>query len=457
MKKIILTLILILTIAIAVPLSIEKDIEIMESVLDKIIVEDSPIYFSFGNRFEGEYYDNYGIILSCESSGVLALTEIIEVNVDRVPYFISDKDDKKVVVKKKEKDVKTNVDEKQKSIDEKLNETRVSLEDFMLNYARGAMSMKDNEKIMINIKFKETMRGNKNLKTPVYMQMSANVTDLKKYYSGKLSETKMKKALKYEAPLEAPSNKDIDVMEDIFDTFLDKDNDFINLHNATSGTYLDGFGAVFNIPVSSGRGILPMSMNFEVLEKKLEDGAKQIEVHAKALEEKIAKMEVLHKNSKDKMDEKEKNKEKKVIKKDYKWKQKSDDEDSHVYFYTSDDDENTTVTVHGDSLTLDMDIDVDCDVDGERNIFVFGDHFKIDDTKIDSIMNKTKDEVIKTLSIYGSTLKSVKDNENVNVNLEFDSHEKDRDINLVCSKKNINDYTNGKIDYDKFIKNIKVK
>lgn len=180
MKKILVLLTIIIAIAVAVPISMEKDIQVMESILDKIIVEDSPIYFSFGNTFEGEYYDDYGIILSCESSGVMALDEIIEVKVDKVPYFIdTDNEEERIIVKKRDKEIKKNVDEKQESIDQKLKETKTVMEDFMLNYARGAMKLKDNEKVLINIKFNPTIRVEKELKTPLYLQMTANVANLK--------------------------------------------------------------------------------------------------------------------------------------------------------------------------------------------------------------------------------------------------------------------------------------
>ncbi|MBN2280365.1 MAG: hypothetical protein JXQ65_07285 [Candidatus Marinimicrobia bacterium] len=452
MRKIFITGMMVISIALALPLSIQRDIEVMESVLDKIIVEDSPIYFSYGNRFKGEYYENFGILLSCESSGILALTEIIEVQAEKIPYIV-DSDSEKLIVKKQEKEIKSSIEEKQESVKNKLNETQQAMEDFMLNYARGALGLKDNEKIMVSIKFKNSIRDEKKLEIPAYLQMTAEVADLKKYYAGKMNEDKMRKALRYEAPLESPGNKDIEVMEGIFDTFLEKEKDLIGLRKATNGLYLEGFGAVFNIPVTSGRGILPMSMNFEVLEKKLQDGAKQIEIHAKTLEDKLRQLELKKEHAENQETEKQENEARKIEKEEFIWQENYDkNADSRVYVYKTDD--NNPVTVDDDSMDIKVQVDIS---DDGNNIFVFGNQLKMTEARVDSIMNQTKDEVIKTLSIYGSTLKSVKDNENVIINLQWDSHEKDKDINLICSKKNIAEYSGGKIAYDAFVKNITIR
>eukprot|EP01156_Anaeramoeba_ignava_P020929 Anaeramoba_ignava/c17637_g1_i1.p4 GENE.c17637_g1_i1~~c17637_g1_i1.p4 ORF type:complete len:110 (-),score=15.97 c17637_g1_i1:1050-1379(-) len=104
-RKIITITIAILMVAgmlFSAPPAIDKNIEIMESILNKIIVEDSPIVFSFGNKFHGNYYDNFGIILDAESSSILVFDEMLDVYVDKMPFYVSDDKNKtqKVIVKK---------------------------------------------------------------------------------------------------------------------------------------------------------------------------------------------------------------------------------------------------------------------------------------------------------------------------------------------------------------------
>eukprot|EP01156_Anaeramoeba_ignava_P020928 Anaeramoba_ignava/c17637_g1_i1.p1 GENE.c17637_g1_i1~~c17637_g1_i1.p1 ORF type:complete len:334 (-),score=92.02 c17637_g1_i1:17-1018(-) len=332
-------------------------------------------------------------------------------------------------------------------IEKNLTETKTALEDFFLNYARAAMDMQDNEKILVNIKIK-TKNYEKNPDIPSAIQMSASVKDLKKYYTGKMDEGKMKKALVYETTSAANQKKDIDVMANIFDTFLEKDNKMWISDDATDGIYLNGFGAVFNVPVPLSKSALPMHINFEVLEKKLADTKVKLNEQREKIEEKIKKIQVEHDN--------ENSDGRKVIKKKYKYNVDSNTEKNKVFVYTTDEGEETKMTVHGDSIDLDLDMDVNVESDGD-NTFIFSTKTGFDEAKVDSIMNKTKDDIIKTLSIYGSTLKSVKSDELINVNLKMESYKEDKSMSITCRKKDVEDYSNGKIDYNKFIDRIKIK
>lgn len=442
---ILITLLVSASIIFSAPPSMDKNIEIMESILNKIIVEDSPIIFSYGNKFHGNYYDNFGIILDAESSGVMAFDELLDVHIEKVPFYVSHekKEPHKVFVKKTEKDKKNSEKEQKEAVETKLNEAQTALEDFFLNYARSAMDMKNEEKILVNIKVKNNHYSSVP-DVPSMIQMSANVKDLKKYYTGKLDEKKMKKLLTYETTNQENQKKDIEVMENIFDTFLEKESAVWISDDATDGFYLKGFGAVFNIPVSHSRDFMPMSINFEVLEEKIEASKAKLEETAAKLEENLKKIEEHYYDSDGK----------KVTKKKYKWNSDANDASDNVYVYTSDNGDEASVTVRADSI--DMDVDVTVDSDGKEKV-VFLRTSEFDETKIDSIMNKTKEDVIKTLSIYGSTLKSVKSDEMVNINLKMDAYKKEKSISLICPKKNIDDYTNGKIDYDKFVSRIKIK
>ena len=435
---VIFSIIMIFNVINAAPVEIEKNIKVMETILNKVIVEDSPIYFTYNNRFKGTYYENFGIIFDVESSGLFSVREQINIDVPEVPYlpvFDKDGEDNKIIIKKKIKKLKKIKEDKKELIEQKLKDVKTALEDFFVNYTRSAKIMKDNEKILVNIDLKNGRSFGGKDESVNGLQMEANVSDLKKFYSGKMNENKMKSKLKYITKNANHKNKDIEIMQNIFDTFLEKENEIWSRNDKSEGIYLPGFGAIFTIPVASSNSFLPMSVDFEVLERKLGEQTRKIEIHAKNLEKQVKKMELKLKKEKNNL------KDKKV----------------HTYIYSTDEKKDTDLIVDGDSMTIDIDLDIDDDGNENENIFIYRGRHKLDEAQIDSIMNKTKDDIIQTLSIYGSTLKSVQSNEKININLDLDAYQNKKSMSLICKKKDILDYSNGKISYEKFVDAIKIK
>lgn len=442
-RLVIFTLVVCMQLVIAMPLSMEKDIEIMENILDKLIIEESPILFSFGDEFQGDYYNDYGLILTAESSGFFNVSEQMEFLVPESRTFLyldengkdlmlqHDDKERKEIIKKRKQELEEIKKENQEQVDKKLQAVRETLEDFFMNYTRGAMEMDDQETIMVTIKIDRNGRMEKKYEIPAYIQMSASVADLQRFFRGKMDEDKLKRKLVFNAPTSDYQKKDIEVMINIFDTFLEKESELWNKRNKSDGFYLKGFGAVFNIPIAGSLDFLPIQVNTRVIQKKMIDAQRELEKAQKKLEKFRVKVD---------KEEKEKDEEARVYKYNYRT-----DKDSHI------------VVSSDDEKEIEVDVQVESGLKGdvETDIITFSGS-KFSEAELDSIMNKTQEDIIKTLSIYGATLKSVQPDEKISVNIKLNNISSNLERNILCRKQDVLDYTNGKISYPEFRKRFAV-
>ncbi len=428
--------------AIAMPMSMEKDIAIMENILDKMIVEDSPIFFSYGDRFQGEYYDDYGIVLTVESAGFFNLGEQLELRIPELPPIPIIDEDGRIQLSDQEEEDRKRIKEQQQKLEQKKQDTQAEIDkklemvkeillEFFFNYTRGTLEMKESEKIMVNLKVDRSRHLDRKYNIPAVIQMTATVADLKRFYRGKMDESKLEQKLIFNAPTSDNQKKDIEVMTNIFDTFLEKKSEFWNKRNKSTGFYLEGFGAVFNVPIAGNTEFFPFQVNTKVIQKKMENVQQELEKAQKKLE-----------NFKVKAD-KEQEKDNKTSVHKYKYKT---DKDSHIVA-SSDDNENIDINVQVES---DLEGDIETDI-----ISFSGSEFSA--TELDSIMDKTQEDIIKTLSIYGATLKSVQPDEKISVKINLNNTSAKQERNLSCKKQDVLDYTAGKIDYSEFAQRFVVK
>ncbi len=380
----------------------EKNIHVMEGILDKLIVEKSPIYFSYGNDFQGNYYDGFGIILSAKSSSLLSIQERLKYGLaDPMSYLnidykgkdlfkdMNEKERKKIQKKRREK-VDELRKEKKQLIQETIQQVEEELINFFMNYTRSALTLPEKEQIMIRIDIKDNFKSD-NI-TPVMICGSVSVADLKQYFNGKISDSNLKRRITINKPTALTQNKDIEVMANIFDTFLEKGSKFWETRHATTGYYLEGYGAIFNIPANITPK-LPFKINTGAIQKKLEAAQKSLMKYQVKLEKEMS------------------------------------DNDS----------EKTAIFMDRQDDSLDHEVDAE-----------LVSYQGYSDAQLDSILQQTKKDIIKTLSIYGSTLKSVKKNENIYIHIDLNRYDDKKSINLKARKKDIMHYTSGKLDYEKF-------
>ena len=64
---------------------INRDIEIMENVLDKLIIKEGPIYFNFDDHVRGIYLDDFGLLFDVESYGLNGISRFISKTIKNIP------------------------------------------------------------------------------------------------------------------------------------------------------------------------------------------------------------------------------------------------------------------------------------------------------------------------------------------------------------------------------------
>jgi len=412
--------------------SIEKSIEIMEGVLEQLIVEESPIYFRYKQKFPGKYFKNFGILFNIKSIGVFGVKENFEFQLKDIQESITTFGDEKKVDIKISKKIEENNKNKKEKIEKKINTTVDLLYNFFADYTRSVMNLSDNEVIVINIDMGEKKSGynekSKESNIPQHIRMTAKIGDLKKYHTGKYSLDKLKNKISLEKIYDTAYQREINIMEKIFDTALNKNTDgFLYSESESDGLYIPGFGALFSIPIKiSGSDSYVFSFNSDELIKKAVNLKKTIAFQGKKLH---LEREVARNKGKD-------IKKKEVI-----------------------------IRSDGDSITIDIDDDDSLDILGDidveepeehEHIFQFFSEDKFSEEQVDSITNEIQDEVIEILSLYGSTLKSVKDNEMINITLDLGNINKDEKINILAKKSDIEKCSLGKMKYDTFKKSITI-
>jgi len=124
---------------------IKSEISILESILDDLIVRQSPFWFKFNDHVNGAYLDGFGLLFDVESYGVYDLSnrilrQIVEIPTPpTVPELIDPEADYSAQKKIEEKIKKQETERKRlaviesKSVTEKLNETKDLLMKFFLD------------------------------------------------------------------------------------------------------------------------------------------------------------------------------------------------------------------------------------------------------------------------------------------------------------------------------------
>ncbi len=411
---------------------IEQDIEILESVLDQLIIQDSPFLFSGNDHVKGLYLNGFGVMFDLESNGLLSLSEMIARSVNAIPRitFMKQKDDEFLIGIDDQKKKSNQTIDKQAEIEKSLQETEDLIFKFYKDYASTVKSLSEKDRICVNIRNTEGFiigDLDDDIKVPSQLRYCVNVGDLAEYRRGKLSESKLHTAVKIERIYEDEHDRDLEIMERIFDRSLgrDKGSKIFGFDGKTRGMYLDGFGAIFFSPTTV----------FERFEHVFVRKAGE-------LEKKLAKAEAARHEKEEEIREHEKKLE------EYETQLRSREGDRDKQRISS------TITVSSDDDSVDDRNDFNFHFD-----FDFDQQSKLTDQEIDSVMNDISGKIIDVLGQYGQTLRNVKKNEWIMVAVDVDNHLFDKDWNMLylkIKKADVERYARDEIDAEKFKKTVEI-
>lgn len=234
---------------------VNRDIEIMENILDKLIIKESPIYFNFDDHVRGIYLDGFGLLFDVESYGLNGISRFISKTIKKIPNIniTHDKEEKIRIDIDKDEDV--DAEESDESARDKIDKTKELLFKFYRDYASSIKSLNPDDRICVNIRLRNDfgfISSDDEERIPSQIRMSALVSDLTKFRKGKLGEDKLQKMIRFTEIYNDEKDRDIEIMEKILDTALEKDGSkkIPGLSGHTRGLYLNEFGVLFFSPTS---------------------------------------------------------------------------------------------------------------------------------------------------------------------------------------------------------------
>ncbi|MDO9547473.1 MAG: hypothetical protein Q7J65_00720 [Candidatus Marinimicrobia bacterium] len=414
---------------------IKQDIEILESVLNQLIINDSPYLFSGSDQVKGIYLDGFGVMFDFESSGLLSLSGMIGRSIRALPRIrFSSNDDNQLIINvdKDKKDKQKSIDE-QAEIEKSLKKTENLIYEFYLDYASTVKSLSDDDRICINIRNSKGFLVDEldNFEVPSQLRACVKVSDLSNYRRGKTNESKMRSQVQIDRIYDKKQDRDLDILERIFDRSLGRSTGsrIIDWDGNTRSMYLDGFGAIFFSPVSAyDRFEHIIIRKAGDLEKKM----LQSETKARRMEESLRAREgVIRAN-----EEREKAKEEAAA------KSRQNTSQTEPVPPVAPAPPHRIILHDEDNFNFDFDFDK---------------AMKPTDREIDSLLTSITDKIIDVLGQYGPTLRSVKNDESIMVAVDIANHLWDNDWNMLylkVKKADVDRYARDEISFSKFKKSI---
>jgi hypothetical protein len=224
---------------------VRKDIDIMETVLDKLFDIDKSEFRFFTGRSRGYYLDEYGVLFRINHSPFS----------ERHDFFIkAERDFEKAIIELETFKSSVHSDNREDDVDEqdiekKIEETQLTLLRFLGDYASSMNSLEPHHRITVVIELDShsrlfAMSGNEE------RRLVANVkfADILSYRRGKLNQDQFNKIVRFEIKTgDSEMDEDIDLFADILESTLDRAEKrvMMNLSRKIAGFYVHDYGALF--------------------------------------------------------------------------------------------------------------------------------------------------------------------------------------------------------------------
>lgn len=251
----------------------QRDLNIMESILDKLLSESGsglqPVIAGFSNNgAKGLYFDGYGVVfqISLGASGiynfsVIRLEETLrkaQIEIMRKDLLAPPKPEEPVIVVEGRSGVIT--DKKDWSVEKRLERLKEQGTEFLCDYADAIGQLQNSDRITLLINFDQSRsqvfrfmtRGSgskvsKSEKLPSGLEIAAKKSDIIDFRKGKIGKKEFQKRLVFKKRLDSSrNNKNIEIMANILSTALNRKyhQDFSS-EGKNRGIYVSGLGALF--------------------------------------------------------------------------------------------------------------------------------------------------------------------------------------------------------------------
>ncbi|MBC8182296.1 hypothetical protein H8E88_14430 [candidate division KSB1 bacterium] len=219
------------------------DIEIMETVLDKLI-KPSPrhIYF-FGSNSKGFYLLDYGVIFNIHYT--LSNQDVIELKFDEL---LKSRRNNTYVVKNEKKQ------DEEAGFEKEIEQLKKSLLRFLGSYVSSIRDLKLDESVSIIVDFNGFVGSFRRslAEAPRQLIASVKMADLKKHRQGKISDENFRKKINF-STIES-FDEDISIFGNVIKTSLEHPGDSrrFGLAGDVKGIHFKGYGVLFITNVDWG-------------------------------------------------------------------------------------------------------------------------------------------------------------------------------------------------------------
>ena len=229
-----------------------NDIQIMETVLDKLLNPQRHNFYLFGSNSKGFYLIDYGVIFNVNYS--LSINEIISLKLsNQLDLLKGIRNNTYFVKEKTEKKEKFN-------FKKKIDQLKKSLTHFLGSYASSIRDLKPDERISVIVDFNGGVSGIRRYDYDIPEQLMATVyvRDLKRYRQGKINDKTFAKKIDFKEVLSL--DEDISILSNVIMTSLEhvSDKGYFELSGDVKPIRIQGYGTLFftNVNRASNRVLL---------------------------------------------------------------------------------------------------------------------------------------------------------------------------------------------------------
>ncbi len=229
--------------------SIQSDIKIMESILDKLF-RNSSDGFLLASRSRGYYLDGYGVLFKIPYDiSSRSISSWVNDVTDNFVFVTSGKK----LTRKIEMNLRNPFGQRDSLLSAQLPEIRKTVTRFMGDYCSVINGLKPDNRVIVIVDFNSQFPWKAYGGSGTQLRelvAKARVRDLKEFRVGKLDEAGLARKIEFKELRgdNESGDRDIDVFEDIIRSAVKKDSEYnFRIDDNVNGFYLNGYGAVFMV------------------------------------------------------------------------------------------------------------------------------------------------------------------------------------------------------------------
>ena len=214
---------------------LKEDVEIMETVLDKMLSSETSFFPNFNSNSRGFYLKDYGVIFHVRHSFLISEFQAFMMkNLKRQMQALA-------VAEKQEQEKDSQID-----FTERMEGIKQKVSNFLGTYASSLRNLKQNEKVAVIVDIGASMirMPSFNEEFPQQIVASVSVKDLRNYRQGKMSEAAFRKKIQFDEI--KTQSEDISIFTNVVRTAMEHAGrkGAFNIAGEVQGIRFPGYGVL---------------------------------------------------------------------------------------------------------------------------------------------------------------------------------------------------------------------